>query len=558
MKVGIDFDNTIVCYEKAYEAIAKREKIKIPQDKSAREVLKSTLSATEGGNLRWTQLQGELYGHFIKKAKPFPEVKEFLKSLKEAGIPYCIISHKSRYPAIGSLYPFREAALNWLRDCDLLEDEEVGFQQEHCFWENSQEEKIGRIALEGCTHFIDDLPEFLSREEFPDSISRILFSPGKEDIADGPFYSFSSWSEIKEHLLNEPAQEIKSYKTAFEYNELSEDEVRGRFETLLKRSFDAELTLCERLYQGGNNQGYRIKDGFGRTFFGKRYYRFIQDKRDRLNHEYAFLSVLKKNPHLPCAKALLRDDLYGMALYSFIEGCTPQDAISHHWEQCLHFFEEMQVVRNTNAAKELPVAAESAWSLAQHLGFVQRRRDEWLHLASLESLSKSIQELVSNELEPLYQVLAENLLADKDFNTLWPRDAAVLSPSDFGLHNALEDKEGNLSFIDFEYAGWDDPAKVVADFFCQVAVRAPGILYESFVERTATLLPEAYQQAFMERLPKVEQCIRLKWCYILLNPLHPNAQAKQHFVKRPVDVSAQLDKVQAAIQRCKIGTIAYA
>src|SRR6185503_11886129 len=45
-----------------------------------------------------------------------------------------------------------------------------------------------------------------------------------------------------------------------------------------------------------------------------------------------------------------------------------------------------------------------------------------------------------------------------------------LSPSDFGYHNAVLADDETVRFFDFEYAGWDDPAKLVCDFFNQVEV----------------------------------------------------------------------------------------
>ena len=36
-------------------------------------------------------------------------------------------------------------------------------------------------------------------------------------------------------------------------------------------------------------------------------------------------------------------------------------------------------------------------------------------------------------------------------------DLRALSPSDFGIHNALRRRGGHLVFLDFEYLGWDDP-----------------------------------------------------------------------------------------------------
>ena len=46
-----------------------------------------------------------------------------------------------------------------------------------------------------------------------------------------------------------------------------------------------------------------------------------------------------------------------------------------------------------------------------------------------------------------------------------PKETRCLSPSDFGFHNALLEATGKLRFVDFEYAGWDDPAKTGVRLF---------------------------------------------------------------------------------------------
>ena len=55
----------------------------------------------------------------------------------------------------------------------------------------------------------------------------------------------------------------------------------------------------------------------------------------------------------------------------------------------------------------------------------------------------------------------DNLVLDERI----PGSDIRLSPSDFGFHNALEDKNGTLIFMDFEYAGPDHPGKIVCDLF---------------------------------------------------------------------------------------------
>ena len=73
----------------------------------------------------------------------------------------------------------------------------------------------------------------------------------------------------------------------------------------------------------------------------------------------------------------------------------------------------------------------------------------------------------------------------------------ILSPSDFGFHNTLLASDGALKFFDFEYAGWDDPAKTAADFLRQPRHYIPSHLWWDFLASLAPLFPDAsrfYQQ----------------------------------------------------------------
>ncbi len=88
-----------------------------------------------------------------------------------------------------------------------------------------------------------------------------------------------------------------------------------------------------------------------------------------------------------------------------------------------------------------------------------------------------------------------------------------MSPSDFGFHNILVDNK-TLYFFDFEYAGWDDPAKLFCDFYSQP--ESPVIFEQAETFRIlvshALKLTEANLWT-KELLP----FYRLKWCCILLN-----------------------------------------
>src|SRR5947209_3697626 len=82
---------------------------------------------------------------------------------------------------------------------------------------------------------------------------------------------------------------------------------------------------------------------------------------------------------------------------------------------------------------------------------------------------------VHERLAPAWAVLrreTERAVAEMD-RTLAQSERCI-SPSDFGFHNTIRSEDGRLRFFDFEYAGWDDPAKTVCDFFCQPAVPIPN------------------------------------------------------------------------------------
>ena len=45
----------------------------------------------------------------------------------------------------------------------------------------------------------------------------------------------------------------------------------------------------------------------------------------------------------------------------------------------------------------------------------------------------------------------------------------------------------------------------------------------------ADLVPSEYRDSFYERVPLVDQIIRLKWGYIILNQIHPEEKKRREF-----------------------------
>jgi hypothetical protein len=201
MILGVDFDNTIVCYDRTFYRCALEKKLIPPTIPLAKNEIRDYLRKI-GLEEAWTELQGEVYGGRINEVDPFPGVIEFFQKCQEIRIPICIISHKTRYPYLGVQYDLHKAAYDWIRNHDLFNVCDVNIS-DSVFLEFTKEEKIQRIRIQKCTHFIDDLPEFLSESAFPSEVHRILFDPHHlHDDADVDTH-ISSWSELSDWVISQ-------------------------------------------------------------------------------------------------------------------------------------------------------------------------------------------------------------------------------------------------------------------------------------------------------------------------------------------------------------------
>lgn len=105
-----------------------------------------------------------------------------------------------------------------------------------------------------------------------------------------------------------------------------------------------------------------------------------------------------------------------------------------------------------------------------------------------------------------------------------------VSPSDFGFHNAIKTPQG-VKFIDFEFAGWDDPAKAAADFLLQPRVPVPNKLSLSF---SGWLQEQTHE--IQARLNAIKPILRLKWACIILGMLKPERLDSMLQVNQGIDL----------------------
>lgn len=311
--------------------------------------------------------------------------------------------------------------------------------------------------------------------------------------------------------------------------------------------------------QGRNNRTYRIETDQG-PYIIKQYLRQAGDLRDRLAAEFAFLTYAKQVAPEAVARPIYQNAREGLALYECLPGrpLQPGEITEDEVRQAAQFFCALNEAPARGLAPHLPLASEACFSLEEHLRLIAGR------LAQLDKIEIDIAEdetarAFVARLNRYWQRLESEIrkaapLRNLDLNAELEAGQRCISPSDFGFHNALKKKDGRLSFVDFEYAGWDDPAKMTGDFFSQLALPVPGALFESFIQEV--MRPFSGSQDLIYRAQVLRRVYRVKWCCIALNIFLPTHLARYRFSNPSLDVrdfkQKQLQKADTLIQSLEI------
>jgi len=200
MLIGVDFDNTIVCYDRIFRSIAQQRGLIAPGKTLSKRELHDYLHGLGKADV-WTELQGEVYGPLMRDAEPFPGVMDFFKRCRAQRVPVRIISHRTRYPYMGDKHDLHQAARDWLAGQGFYDPDGIGLLPEEVFFDESRAEKLTRIAQQQCTDFVDDLVEVLAEEKFPAGVRRILFDPDRMHPQCAIAQRAGSWREIESILF---------------------------------------------------------------------------------------------------------------------------------------------------------------------------------------------------------------------------------------------------------------------------------------------------------------------------------------------------------------------
>lgn len=199
LRIGIDFDNTIITYDEVFCAAAERDGLIEHGFAGRKQAVRDAIRLLPDGELAWQRLQGQVYGKGIAAATLMPGIKAFLRRCQRQGCAVSIVSHKTEY---GHFDPervnLRQAALDWMTAQNLFDGSHAIAPQD-VYFESTRKEKLARIASLSLTHFIDDLEEVLTDPAFPSGVARVLLG---ETATDARFAVCRCWQEVERKVFD--------------------------------------------------------------------------------------------------------------------------------------------------------------------------------------------------------------------------------------------------------------------------------------------------------------------------------------------------------------------
>lgn len=536
MRVGLDLDNTLVNYEAAFSRAAwDLGMVNVPWRGSKQE-LKASIHRGVGGSEMWQRLQGQVYSRYLAHARLMDGAALFLRRCRLRNIPLWIVSHKTKYGHFdeGGV-PLRDEALGWLEAQGAFSEKGLGLARDRISFESTRGGKARRIGELGLTHFVDDLREVFEEDSFPEETEQVYYQ--KESLSeieqDGRRTTCNAWMAIGNHLLGE----------------LREAEV---LDLVNDRWPELRCTGCESVVGSGNSRINKLTRASAPPIALKNYPDRETENRDRLGVESRAYEFLRGLDVLCVPSVIHVDRTLNWAIYTWEEGKALTTPEVGDLLQAVEFLSALKTASGMEAAASLAPAFEACLSGEE---LVRQIYGRWESLRAATDEHVDLGDFLDQVFPPLMRQ------AERRARKYWPHsfyrelsfDDQTLSPGDFGFHNALHRPSKELVFFDFEYFGWDDPVKLISDFWWHPGMQLSERQKEQWLDDCLLLYGDSSEVA--TRLDAAHPLYGLRWALIVLNPFlrsgwgrRAHAQPDEK-VKRGNVLSGQLSKAKNICQK---------
>ncbi len=308
----------------------------------------------------------------------------------------------------------------------------------------------------------------------------------------------------------------------------------------------------ETIKGGRNNQTFCVSCDNGTKALLKYYFNSRFDKRNRLASEHAFLKYLRELGYTRIPRVLAVDTGNNLGLYEYIEGkkLSASEIGKSEVDSAIDFFCRINNGKYSLKNSFYP-ASEACFNLNDHIRTVETRISKLSSIAGTSGTDRMAREFIKNKLIVLWDEVRQHVLEstaslNMDLDKDMPANEKCLSPSDFGFHNALKNSSGEIYFFDFEYAGIDDPSRMMCDFFCQPEIPVPFKFFHYFIRKICSAIP--YTKEVSDRAAILFPVYKLKWCCILLNEFLQDSMARRKFAISEGSPDLKLQQLNKALK----------
>jgi hypothetical protein len=490
-RIGVDLDNTIISYDKAFQLAAIASGLVDKHCNLNKKALRDLIRKRPDGEYEWQKLQGYVYSEGINEAVLFPGVYRFLWRCKERKIDIEIVSHKTEFGHFDiKKISLRDSATNFLINHGLLDNKNPLIKK--VTYKSTKKEKIDYIKQNNFDYFIDDLEEIIFSEEL-EGQKGILFSRDNLPVKNSNNIIAQSWEKISRRILgNLNLNEVKDMANLIGNNN--------------------KVESIEKLKGQGNSAIYKLHLSNSNKSALKIYPEITY--HDRLESEFNSTKIFKELNINNVQRPISFDRSLGIATYEWIEGKRISSYGIKELNSALSFLSVLNQHTKAEQFKDFSVASDACLKGADIEMQIERRL---LQLDDVSSKYSDLEYFLKNYFKPLFK---EIISWSKDS---WPSNSSyivpiaknelILSPSDFGFHNSLCSQNENLIFHDFEYFGWDDPVKLISDFSHNAAMSLTKEIEQLWFSGTS----EIYGKDLLSRLSVAWPLYGLNWCLIILN-----------------------------------------
>jgi len=199
--IGIDFDNTIACYDRVFANVAAASGLLEATSAQTKTQIRDHILSGPDGQNAWMRLQGLVYGTHMADARIMPGFEAFLNQCRRTSLSLCIISHKTETGHfLDNSINLRDVALDWMTENGFFDPRKFGFEKSQVFFNATRADKVRCIRDLQCDLFIDDLADVFLHPDFPPATQACLLAREPGTPPQGPFIAYKSWQAITDAL----------------------------------------------------------------------------------------------------------------------------------------------------------------------------------------------------------------------------------------------------------------------------------------------------------------------------------------------------------------------